>query len=276
MYIFAKHRNIFGMIANTQIKLYSSLKNKKFREMHGLFLAEGEKIVSDILSSGSRLFQVRSLIATGDFIRAMSHLMRVQVPEIIEAGESALERISSLSTPNKAILVCGIPEYKPDWNEISGGLSLFLEDIRDPGNLGTIMRTADWFGITNILCTNESVDVYNPKVVQSTMGALCRIKVHYTDLESFRKEKSRLSGYQLIGTVLEGENIYNTELPRKGLIVMGNESKGISDKLMEMLDLRITIPARGENTEKSESLNVSTAAAIVMAEFSRRLGVYSK
>lgn len=258
------------MISNNQIKTYSSLRNKKYRESNRMFLAEGEKIVIDILSAKSRLFKIHSLIAGPGFISSISQKLLKEIPEILESSEANIEKISSLSTPNKAILVCELPTYNPDFKEIAGGLSLFLDDIRDPGNLGTIMRTADWFGIHHIFCSRESVDVYNPKVVQSTMGAICRVKVYYSETESFLSEISKLDSYPLIGTVLEGENIYKSQIPNKGVIVMGNESKGISPSLLKNLDYKLTIPKAVSGFEVSESLNVATAAAIVMAEFRRR------
>jgi len=258
------------MISNNQIKIYTSLRNKKYREIHNKFLAEGEKITLDILSSSSRLFKIHSLVATPEFLKSHPSSVFRGIPEIVEASESSLEKISSLNTPNKAILVCEIPSYAPDFKAISGGLSLFLDDIRDPGNLGTIMRTADWFGIHHIFCSKESVDVYNPKVVQSTMGALCRVKVFYIDTAELIKEARKPGSFPIIGTLLEGENIFTCDLPSRGMIVLGNESRGISEKLQERLDLRLTIPSKSGATEISESLNVASAAAIVMAEFSRR------
>jgi len=264
------------MISNNQIKIYSSLRSKKYRELHNKFLAEGEKIVLDILKSRSRIFRMHSLIATKEFLESHESKMFQEISEVLEVSEAILEKISSLSTPNKAILVCELPSYLPDFRAISGELSLFLDDIRDPGNLGTIMRTADWFGIHHIFCSRESVDVYNPKVVQSTMGALCRVKVYYVETSSLISEIRKIESFPLIGTVLEGENMYTSDLPSKGIIVMGNESRGISPALINELGYKITIPANAKFSEISESLNVASAAAIVMAEFRRRQMDYSK
>jgi TrmH family RNA methyltransferase len=264
------------MISNNQIKTLSSLKNKKYREIHHKFLAEGEKIVMDIIKSPNRIFKIESLIARQEFLNSNNSKLFQGIQEVHEVSSAVLEKISSLSTPNKAILVCELPEFVPDWKEISGGLSLFLDDIRDPGNLGTIMRTADWFEIHHIFCSRESVDAYNPKVVQSTMGALCRVKVYYFETTDFLKEIRRIESFPLIGTLLEGDNIYTSELPGKGVIVLGNESRGISEELQEELNVRLTIPAHGNRSESSESLNVATAAGIVMAEFRRRPVNYSK
>jgi TrmH family RNA methyltransferase len=264
------------MITSNQIKLYSSLRNKKYREIHHIFLAEGEKIVLDILKSPSRIFRIQSLIATSEFLKAKVKNTFQEIPVILEVNPAVMKKISSLSTPNKAILVCEISNYLPDFNEISGCLSLFLDDIRDPGNLGTIIRTADWFGIHHIFCSRESVDVYNPKVVQSTMGALCRVKVYYLEASVLLQEIRKIESFPLIGTLLEGDNIYTSMLPSRGIIVMGNESRGISEKLRAELDARLIIPSQGNSSGSSESLNVASAAAIVMAEFSRRQMVYSK
>jgi TrmH family RNA methyltransferase len=264
------------MISNNQIKIYSSLRNKKYRELHHIFLAEGEKIVIDILKSNTRIFKIQSLIATSDFLKTHEAKIFQGIPEVFEASETVLGKISSLSTPNKAILVCELPSYLPDFAEISKGLCLFLDDIRDPGNLGTIMRTADWFGIHHIFCSRESVDVYNPKVVQSTMGALCRVKVYYEETSALVTEIRNIDNFPIIGTILEGENIYGCDLPSKGMIVLGNESRGISPALLKELDYRLTIPSNSTSNEISESLNVANAAAIVMAEFRRRQTTYSK
>jgi RNA methyltransferase, TrmH family len=264
------------MISNNQIKLFSSFRNKKYREIHNQFLAEGEKIVLDILKSPSRIFKIHCLIATAEFIKVHGIKSFHGIPEILEATEDMLGKISSLSTPNKAILVCGMPQYSPDFKDISGGLSLFLDDIRDPGNLGTIMRTADWFGIHHIFCTRESVDVFNPKTVQSTMGALCRVKVYYIEVSALLKEVRKFESYPLVGTVLDGKNIYTCDLPDRGMIVLGNESRGISETLLKAIEYKVTIPAIRNSFEISESLNVASAGAIVMAEFRRRQLPYSK
>ena len=264
------------MISKNQISIYSSLGNKKYREIHRKFLAEGEKIVLDILNSPTRIFRIQSLIATLEFLETNAGTNFNEVPEILEVSPGQLKKISSLSTPNKAILVCELPEYIPDFSLISRGLSLFLEDIRDPGNLGTIVRTADWFGIHHIFCSTESVDIFNPKVVQSTMGAICRVKVYYIETQALIREAEKIGSYPLIGTLLEGENIYSCDLPSRGIIVLGNESKGISEYIKPALYYKLTIPREGDRLSGSESLNVATAAAIVMAEFSRKKSFYSK
>jgi TrmH family RNA methyltransferase len=264
------------MISNNQIKIYSSLRNKKYREIHHKFLAEGEKIVIDLLNSPIQNFRIQNLITTSEFLNTHPATTFSNIPEIYEVSAAILERISSLNTPNKAILVCDLPVYAPVFMDISRGLSLFLDDIRDPGNLGTIIRTADWFGIHHIFCSKESVDVYNPKVVQSTMGALCRVKVYYIETTALIQEIKKIQSFPLIGTLLEGENIYSTELPSKGVIVMGNESRGISENLQIVLDYKIKIPSEGNRSESSESLNVAMAAGIIMAEFRRRAAFYSK
>lgn len=264
------------MLSNNQIKVLSSLKTKKYRDIHQKFLAEGEKIVHDILLSPSKLFRIQNLIASPDFLNSLPASGLKSVPEITEASPAILQKISSLKTPNKAILVCEIPDYQPDFVSISKGYSLYLDDIRDPGNLGTIMRTANWFGMHHIFCSTESVDVYNPKVIQSTMGAICTVKVYYMEREALLTKMEKIEDYALIGTLLEGENIFTSKLPGKGMIVLGNESKGISDVLIPRLAFKIHIPASSAAREHSESLNVASAAAIVMAELSRKSESYSK
>ncbi len=264
------------MLSNNQIKIYSSLRIKKYRDTHHKFLAEGEKIALDIINSPSCIFKIQKLIASPEFLKENIFPTLKGIPEVVEASDEMLRKISSLSTPNKAILVCELPEYTPDFKEVSGELSLFLDDIRDPGNLGTIIRTADWFGIHHIFCSQESVDVYNPKVVQATMGALCRVKVYYMETSLLLTELGKIDSFPFIGTLLEGDNIYTSELPFRGIIILGNESRGISEKLQAALNYRLTIPSQANRSERSESLNVATAAAVVMAEFRRRQFSYSK
>lgn len=263
------------MLSAAQIRLFSSLKSKKYREEHRLFLAEGEKIVLEILKAQSRLFEPECLVALRGFLDEHKSFIIKNVPEYFEADASVISRISSLSTPNQAVLVCRIPSYSFEYKVPEGCNLFYFEELRDPGNLGTIMRTADWFGIDHILCSTGSVDVYNPKVVQSTMGAICRVKVSYADPELFVKESERLS-LPLTGTVLDGENLYTSELPESGVYIFGNESKGISELFHRHLSARVTIPSGNNRGERSESLNVATAAALVMAELQRRSLAYSK
>lgn len=262
------------MLSRNQLKFYSSLKNKKYRNLHGKFLAEGEKIVKDILGFSQRNIEITALLANKEFLRQTDLRKLLPGIEVTEVKDEDLERISTLSTPNKAVLVCSKPDFIPDYEDISTELSIYLEDIRDPGNLGTIVRTADWFGIRNIFCTRESVDVFNPKVIQASMGAIFKVKVFYEDFGTVLSGIHRNTMYKIMGTSLNGRNLYKEILPEIGLIVFGNESKGISSSILSCLDINLTIPPFSENSEGSESLNISSAVSIVLAEFRRR--IYSK
>ena len=247
------------MLSKIRIKFIHSLKLKKFRDVHRLFIAEGIKIVSELLDSN---IKVKELYVVKDFFKQKSNIQQYEVTE------AELKKISFLSTPNKVIAVAEIPKHDIGKENFSSMLSIVLDDIQDPGNLGTIVRIADWFGIENIICSNNSVDVYNPKVVQATMGSIAHVKVHYTDLREFFKSQKNTQSIKTYGAVLNGENIYKRELSDKGLIVLGNESNGISDKLLPYITDKISIPTFAANKSQSaESLNVSIAAAIICSEF---------
>ena len=178
-----------------------------------------------------------------------------------------MERMSQFSTPSDVIAVYDIPQYDIDENEIRDNLSIVLDNIQDPGNLGTIIRIADWFGIKNIICSNTTVDVYSHKVIQATMGAISRVKVIYCDLKDFLGNYRDMPVY---GTYLDGTDIYKEQLSSKGLIIFGNEGKGISDGLSEFVSHRLLIPSYPPGTVTSESLNVGVASAVTIAEFRRR------
>ena len=258
------------MLSHNRLKYFSSLRNKKFREEYGKFLAEGEKIVTDFLRFSQSNIKIETLLANHVFLKGSFSKNSLPGFEIIEVSDRELERISSLSTPNKAILVCTKPEFLPEYEKLSGELSIFLEDIRDPGNLGTIIRTADWFGIRNIFCSPESVDVFNPKVIQSSMGAICSVKVFYLNADKVIKELKKFGGLTIFGTGLHGRNIYQEKLNDRGLIILGNESRGISNELRDKIDIMLTIPSFIKGKEGSESLNIAIAASVVFSEFKRR------
>ena len=255
------------MLSKNQIKFVNSLKQKKFREEHHLFIAEGNKIVSELLNSS---VTVKQIYTTSQFLR--THKIDNFI-ERFEIKESELERISSLATPNEVLAVCQIPIYNLAIESLKDELTLVLDDIKDPGNLGTIIRIADWFGIETIICSPHSADIYNPKVVQATMGSIARIKIHYLDLvEFFNNPESKILNPSY-GAVLDGENIYTKQLSSKGLIVIGNESKGISENILPYITDKISIPSfthfksgRGE----AESLNAAIATSIICSEFRRR------
>lgn len=250
------------MLSNAQIKLIRSLEQKKYRHQHNLYVAEGEKIISEILQSKA-LFD--KIYVTQKWINKNRNLFLQNEQIISIISESELNKISFLNTPNEALAL--MPLHYPDFKNFNASekLILALDTIQDPGNMGTIMRIADWFGIESIVCSENCVDVYNPKVIQATMGAFLRIKVYYTPLEDFIQEQKK-NGIPIFGAMLNGEIIYKAELSNNGIIVMGNESKGISDELKKLVDKPIYIPKVGG----AESLNVSVATGIICSEFSRR------
>ena len=232
------------MITNARIKQLRSLKDKKFRDGLGLFVVEGEKMVNEVLASGMEV---------------------VEVWRSSEIGEDAMSRISMFSTPSPVLAVVRKPEQIVA--EMVPGLSLALDSVRDPGNMGTIIRIADWFGIDTIFASHDCVDAYNPKVVQATMGGLFRRKVIYTDIPQLCK-RYREAGKAVYGTFLDGEDIYGSSLATEGLVVMGNESNGISPAVAAEVTSRLLIP-RGEGGA-AESLNVAVASAVILSEFNRR------
>ena len=252
------------MLSKNQIKDITALHHKKYRREENLFIAEGEKVVGDLLKSG---WHVLAVYGTQEFFQRLSgNIMIPKATEIILITNEELNKISSLTSPQSVLAVAEMPS---DINEINfeNGLKLVLDDINDPGNLGTLIRIADWFGIDEIICSENSVDCYNPKVVQSAMGSLFRIKFHYKNLqEVFRKNLSEKK-LPVYGTVLDGKNIYEEELSSDGFILIGNESIGIGNDQMKYITNSLTIPSYGEN--KIDSLNVAVATGIVCAEFRR-------
>jgi TrmH family RNA methyltransferase len=240
------------MVSKNQIKLISSLHQKKHRQTHQLFIAEGIKGIQELLDAH---FELDHLYMTRtDFENVASNLKTV-------VSEADLKKMSALASPNTCLAVFKIPEVKAI---NSSGLIVALDDIRDPGNLGTILRLCDWFGIQQLICSKETVDVYNPKVVQATMGSIARVNISYLDLIDF----IATSKLPVFGTFMDGENMYTTNLPQEGIIVMGNEANGISSDLEKIIKNRLTIPRFG-TLQKTESLNVATATAIILSEFRR-------
>lgn len=239
------------MLTKAQIKGITSLKQKKFRQLHGLFVAEGKKTVNELLHSNYELDQLYS--CTTDF---SDHA------DVINITERQLNQLSFLKTTNSTLAVFKIPATStPNLD----GLVVVLDAIRDPGNLGTIIRLCDWFGISQIICSKETVDCYNPKVVQATMGSLARVQVFYEDLQDIIHKYKGVT----YGAFMEGENIYKSILSTEGLIVLGNEANGISSEIESLLQKRISIPRFG-NLQKTESLNVANACGILLSEFKRR------
>jgi TrmH family RNA methyltransferase len=250
------------MLSKALQKRISSLENKKQRRESGLFVAEGGKTVLDLIAAGLR---VERLIATTEWLQ--QHDISPDT-EVVEVSHEEMKRISFQQAPQGVMGLFHQPQHNIDPTAPERELCLALDNVQDPGNLGTIVRIADWFGIENIYCSIGTTDIYNPKTVQATMGAIGRVKIHYVDLPSFLadiKEKA-----SLYGTFLDGEDIYRKNLMNNGLIIMGNEGNGISKECGTYITERLFIPNYPVGRETSESLNVSIATAIICSEFRRR------
>jgi TrmH family RNA methyltransferase len=240
------------MLSKSQIKLITSLRQKKFRFQHQLFFAEGVKTINELLHSKFKLHQLYT--TTSDF--NISDVLQTKITP------NELKKISALKTPNTALALFEIPiEENIDLNT----LVVALDNVRDPGNLGTIIRLCDWFGVKDLICNTETVDCYNPKVVQATMGSITRVNVVYKDLTEILKETNTMS----FGAFMDGENIYEEELPQSGVLVLGNEANGIQTNVEAFIKKRISIPRFG-NLQQTESLNVANATAILLSEFRRK------
>jgi TrmH family RNA methyltransferase len=252
------------MLSKAIIKLIRSLDQKKIRVENSLFVVEGNKIVGEILNSK---LQIKYLIAVKEWLTENKKLPKT---EIFEVTEKELQQISFQKSPQRVFAVCEIPNKELYFDDLKNSLSLALDDIQDPGNLGTIIRIADWFGIKNIIASPATADLYNPKVIQATMGAFARVNVHYHSLSEFlKKAKSEIS-LNIYGTTLNGENIYKQKLADNGIIVMGSEGNGISKEVLKVLTKQLYIPSFKSDSLTSESLNVATATAIICAEFRRQ------
>ena len=239
------------MISKAKQRLVKSLQSKKIRQKHQLFLVQGEKVVSETLDSD---YQIDTVFVSNDFAEKYSKKLRGKT--VIEASEKELRSVGTLETNSSAIAVVHsktVDKLILNQDEIG----LMLDNVRDPGNLGTIIRTADWFGIQKIVASTGTVDLYNPKVISSTMGSFTRVDVHYTDLEQYIDQNN---GCKYIGTAMSGLNINDVEISRPSLLCLGNESNGISERVLNRMDQLVTISGSG----RAESLNVAVAAGIVM------------
>lgn len=251
------------MISKINIKLIKSLSDIKNRRKTGLFITEGEKIVEELLRSE---LSVKQIFATTEWLDKNKAHKSI----CTEVTRSELERLSQQKTPNQVIAIAGLPEFQYDIQEFKDQLCLVLDNIQDPGNLGTIIRVCNWYGVRHVICSPETVDAFNPKVVQASMGAIFRTKIYYTDLVEFLGKYKKTLSYPITGAFIEGESIYKTELKPVGLIVLGNESKGISTNISAIVDKKITIPPYPSGEKNMESLNVAVAGAIIMNEYRRR------
>ncbi|HET8737794.1 MAG TPA: RNA methyltransferase [Pricia sp.] len=260
------------MVAKSQIKLIKSLRQKKYRNQHGLFVAEGIKLVRELLQSHFGVYRIFVTDVSvlegydGSGFKGAKNL-EGYIDTVESVSETELRKLSGLTTPNTVLGVFKIPEVGDfdfsDW-------ILALDDVRDPGNLGTIIRLCDWFGIGHLVCSTKTVDCYNPKVLQASMGSIARVRIGYTDLAGFLG-KAELPVY---GAFMDGESVYTTKTPEKGILVLGNEARGISPEVEAFVDMRISIPKPGGRKERfgkqtAESLNVATASAILLSEIRR-------
>ncbi len=254
------------MLSKNRVKYVRSLEMKKFRKADGVFVAEGHKLVGDLLD----VFSCTYLAATADWLsQHASWVQRQGGVEIDEVTDEELRRLSFQETPQQVLAVFRQPTYAVDINEVAKReLCLVLDDVQNPGNLGTIVRLADWFGIEHIFCSRGCADIYNPKTVQATMGGIARVKTHYVELPEMLSRLDK--DIPIYGTFLDGENMYQKPLDPRGLIVMGNEGKGVSAAVEAFVTERLYIPNYPVGRETSESLNVAIATAIVCAEFRRR------
>lgn len=239
------------MLTKNQIKLITSLKQKKFRIQYQLFVVEGLKVVQEFLNSN---YELDAIFAVDDYFSQYNK-------KFTKIDSKELAKISGFSSPNKVLAIFKIPApIVIDWST----LVVALDTINDPGNLGTIIRLCDWFGIENLVCSESTVDCYNPKVVQASMGSHARVNISYVDLKTILPAASNC-----MGTFMDGVSIYEQNLPKTGVIVLGNEANGISKDIEDLLQTRLSIPRFGK-LKQTESLNVANAAAIVLSEFKRK------
>lgn len=240
------------MISKQKQKFIKSLQLKKYRKQSQNFLIEGEKSVVELLHSQ---FKINTIIATKPFIEGHQDIFSGKTSEIIEVSDKLLNQLSSLTTNTEALAVADIPEDIPFSSDSQFYIPVY-ENLQDPGNLGTIIRICDWYGLEKIILSEDSVDCFNPKVIQASMGSFTRVKAYYINIHEYIQEQNN----PVIGTTLSGEDLYEFNWPEKGLILFGNESKGISSKLEKKLDRKVTIPKVGN----AESLNVGTASAVII------------
>ena len=241
-------------ISKNQVKLLTSLSQKKYRLKNKLFIAEGVKVVDELLKSS---FEVETLFCTDDFYIDISD------EKVARISEGDLKKISNLKTPNKVLGLFKIPDEKLPKDK---GLIIALDAINDPGNLGTIIRLCDWFGVDELICSKDTVDCYNQKVVQASMGSLTRISIRYLELAEYLAE----TNLPTFIADMDGENVYKTNLPKDGVLIMGNEANGVSVAIKKLIANKISIPRFGM-TKETESLNVATATAVLLSEFRRGL-----
>lgn len=256
------------MISKSRIKYIHSLELKKYRKQEGMFVAEGPKLVGDLLP----VMECVYVAGLEEWVKAnAANVSSSVVVDVVT--EEELRKVSFLEAPQQVLAVFRQPHYEESLFEAAkDNLCIALDDVQNPGNLGTIVRLADWFGISNIFCSKGSADIYNPKTVQATMGGIARVKVHYVDLATELSSLNTNASIKIpvYGTFLDGDNMYAKELSGNGIIIMGNEGRGVSPEVAKTVNERLYIPNYPAGRETSESLNVAIATAIVCAEFRRR------
>lgn len=258
------------MIGKNTIKLIKSLPDKKNRLKENLFVVEGDKIVSEVIGS---TFKIERLFYTGKFLEKYSIDSSI-LSATIEVSQDEIKKASLLKNPQNCIALCRLPDPAIFPSTIEDNLTLFLDDVQDPGNMGTIIRICDWFGISRLFCSPGCADVFNPKVIQASMGSFCRVEVIssvFLDVLALAKSQK----IEICGAFLDGENIYTVDLRRKTLLIMGNEGNGINSQIEGLVVKRVSIPQFTVDNKGAESLNVSIATAVICAEFQRQFN-YSK
>lgn len=252
------------MLSKAKIKLIQSLEQKKKRCEEQLFVAEGPKVVGDLLP----FFTCRLIVAENSWLSTHS---TTQAAEIVEVTQEELRKASFLKAPQEVLALFELPTYPTPHSIVSEELCLALDEVQDPGNLGTIIRIADWFGIHHIFCSTGTADAYSPKTVQASMGAIARVRVHHVNLPEFLQDiRTTQPKTPIYGTALDGNSIYKEPLSTHGIIIMGNEGKGISKQIQKIMTHKLFIPNYPEGSTTSESLNVAIATAITCAEFRRK------
>jgi TrmH family RNA methyltransferase len=265
-FVTVKISGTYIMISRNRIRFIQSLRTAKTRSEEQLYIIEGDKLVKEYISAGKA---IKILAGKPDFLNSLSEHQKLKIAEIESVNENELKRISTLATPHNVIAIISYSESSFDPVDLPGNLCVALDFVQDPGNMGTIIRASAWFGIKNIVCSENCVDVYNPKVVQASMGALLNVSISYCNLAEFLSVAGR-KGVEVYGTLIDGESIYTANLERSGVIVLGNESKGISPELLPLISRKLAIPKFTDSTAGIESLNVGMAASIVFSEFARR------
>lgn len=253
------------MISKNTIKLIKSLEQKKFRIKEKAFVVEGDKNVSELLDSK---FKIEKLFATRVFLEKNISIIN-DLKTISEVTKEEIYHASLLKSPQNSIAICTLPDSKKLPEKLDKKLKIYLDDIQDPGNLGTIIRICDWFGVDQLFCSPNTADMFNPKVIQSSMGSFCRVNVYYSPFDQVSM-LAKDSYCAIYGALLTGENIYTQKLPENALLVMGNEGNGINWEIERSIVNKIKIPEFNKNEKSAESLNVSVATAIICSEFKRQ------